>query len=106
TQVNTFYATAGAIVAVGARPVFVDVEDQYAIDARKIEAAITARTKAIIPVHWTGLPADMPTIMEVARRHGLYVVEDACAAPGAAYDGKPVGSFGHPAASSRQPFTP
>jgi aminotransferase EvaB len=106
TQVNTFYATAGAIVAVGARPVFVDVDDQYAIDARKIEAAITARTKAIIPVHWTGLPADMPTIMEVARRHGLYVVEDACAAAGAAYDGKPVGSFGHLAAFSMHPLKP
>src|SRR5207253_6780004 len=53
TQVNTFYATVGAIVAVGARPVFVDVDDQYAIDARRIEAAVTPRTKAVLPVYWT-----------------------------------------------------
>src|SRR5690349_20176920 len=94
TQVNTFYATAGAIVAVGARPVFVDVDEQYAIDVRLLEAAITPSTRAILPVHWTGLPADMPAIMALARRHALYVVEDACPATGAAYAGRAVGSFG------------
>ena len=92
TQVNTFYATVGAIVAVGARPVFVDVDDQYAIDARRIAAAITPRTKAILPVYWTGLPPDMPAIVQMARRHRLYVVEDACPAVGAAYDGTPAGA--------------
>ena len=93
TQVNTFYATVGAIVAAGARPVFVDVDDQYAIDANRIEAAITSRTKAILPVYWTGLPPDMPAIMQIARRRRLYVVEDACPAVGAAYDGTPAGAF-------------
>ena len=95
TQVNTFYATAGAIVAVGARPVFVDVE-----------AAITPSTRAILPVHWTGLPADMPAIMALARRHALYVVEDACPATGAAYAGRAVGSFGDTAGFSMHPLKP
>jgi dTDP-3-amino-2,3,6-trideoxy-4-keto-D-glucose/dTDP-3-amino-3,4,6-trideoxy-alpha-D-glucose/dTDP-2,6-dideoxy-D-kanosamine transaminase len=106
TQVNTFYATVGAIVAVGARPVFVDVDDQYAIDARLIEAAITPRTRAILPVHWAGLPPDMPAIMDLARRRGLYVVEDACPATGAAYAGKAAGSFGDLGAFSMHPLKP
>lgn len=106
TQVNTFYATVGAIVAVGARPVFVDVDDQYAIDERLLEGAITPRTRAILPVYWTGLPPNMPAILEIARRHNLYVVEDACPALGAAYDGKPAGAFGHLAAFSMHPLKP
>jgi len=106
TQVNTFYATAGAIVAVGARPVFVDVDEQYAIDVRLLEAAITPSTRAILPVHWTGLPADMPAIMALARRHALYVVEDACPATGAAYAGRAVGSFGDTAGFSMHPLKP
>jgi aminotransferase EvaB len=106
TQVNTFYATVGAIVAVGARPVFVDVDDQYAIDAGRIAAAITPRTKAILPVYWTGLPPDMPAIMQIARRHRLFVVEDACPAVGAAYDGTPAGAFGDLAAFSMHPLKP
>jgi dTDP-4-amino-4,6-dideoxygalactose transaminase len=106
TQVNTFYATVGAIVAVGARPVFVDVDDQYAIDAHLVEAAVTPRTKAILPVYWTGLPPDMPRIMDLARRRGLYVVEDACPAMGAAYAGKAAGSFGHAAGFSMHPLKP
>jgi dTDP-4-amino-4,6-dideoxygalactose transaminase len=106
TQVNTFYATVGAIVAVGARPVFVDVDDQYAIDARLIEAAITPRTRAVLPVHWTGLPPDMRAIMEIARRRGLAVVEDACPATGAAFAGTPAGAFGNVAAFSMHPLKP
>lgn len=106
TQVNTFYATVGAIVAVGARPVFVDVDDQYAIDARLIDAAVTSRTKAILPVYWTGLPPDMPSIVEIARRRGLYVVEDACPATGAAITGKSAGSFGDTAGFSMHPLKP
>lgn len=106
TQVNTFYATAGAIVAVGARPVFVDVDDQYAIDERLIEAAIKPRTRAILPVYWGGLPPNMDAIMELARRQGLYVVEDACPALGAAYNGTPAGAFGHMAAFSMHPLKP
>ena len=106
TQVNTFYATVGAVVAVGAQPVFVDVDHQYAIDAQRIEAAITPRTKAIVPVYWTGLPPNMPAIMEIARRRGLFVVEDACPAVGAAYDGTPAGAFGDTAAFSMHPLKP
>src|SRR5262249_330848 len=106
TQVNTFYATVGAIVAVGARPVFVDVDDQYAIDEKKIEAAITSRTQALLPVHWAGLPPNIPPIMEIARRRNLKGVEDACPAVGAAYDGKPAGSFGDTAAFSMHPLKP
>ena len=71
TQVNTFYATVGAIVAVGARPVFVDVDDQYALDPALVETAITPRTRAIVPVYWTGLPrrhADHPRCRATARR--------------------------------------
>src|SRR5437773_4412431 len=78
TTPNTFVATVGAIVMTGARPVFVDSEDGYVIDPTKIEAAITPRTRAIVPVHYTGNVADMPAIMSVARRHNLAVVEDAC----------------------------
>jgi aminotransferase EvaB len=106
TQVNTFYATVGAIVAVGARPLFVDVDDQYAIDEQRIEAAVTPRTKALLPVHWTGLPPDMPAIMGIAQRRGLLVIEDACPALGAAYDGKPAGWFGRAAAFSMHPLKP
>ncbi len=106
TQVNTFYATAGAIVAVGATPVFVDVDDQYAINEGLIEAVITPRTRAILPVYWAGLPPDMPAIMEIARRHDLYVIEDACPAVGATYDGTPAGAFGHAAGFSMHPLKP
>jgi dTDP-4-amino-4,6-dideoxygalactose transaminase len=106
TQVNTFYATAGAIVAAGARPVFVDVDDQFAIDETKVEAAITARTKAILPVHWAGLPPNLPAILEIARRHDLIVVEDSCPALGARLDGRPAGSFGQAAAFSMHPLKP
>jgi dTDP-4-amino-4,6-dideoxygalactose transaminase len=106
TQVNTFYATAGAIVAVGARPVFVDVDDQFAMDERLLEAAITPKTRAILPVYWGGLPPDMPAIVALARRRSLWVVEDACPAVGAAFAGKPAGSFGDAAAFSMHPLKP
>lgn len=106
TQVNTFYATVGAIVAVGARPVFVDVDDQYAMDAGLLEKAITPRTKAIMPVWWAGLPPNLPAIIDLARRRQLFVVEDACPAVGGGYDGKPAGSFGDLAAFSMHPLKP
>ncbi len=106
TQVNTFYATVGAIVAVGARPVFVDVDDQYAIAEGLIERAVTPRTKALLPVHWAGLPPAMPAIMDLARRRNLLVIEDACPAVGAAYDGTPAGAFGHAGAFSMHPLKP
>ena len=106
TQVNTFYATVGAIVAVGARPVFVDVDDQFAIDHTKLDVAITPRTKAVLPVWWTGLPPDLPAILDVARRRGLRVVEDACPATGGAFDGRPAGSWGDTAGFSMHPLKP
>jgi dTDP-4-amino-4,6-dideoxygalactose transaminase len=104
TTPNTFIATVGAIVMTGARPVFVDSEDGYVIDPAKIEAAITPRTKAIVPVHYTGNVADMPAIMEVARRHNLAVVEDACQSIMGAINGKLVGSWGVSAAFSLHPL--
>jgi dTDP-4-amino-4,6-dideoxygalactose transaminase len=91
----TFFATAGTVMSVGAKPVIVDVDPQsYQIDVSKIEAAITPKTKAIIPVHLYGLPAEMNPILEIARRHGLKVIEDNAQGFGAEYLGKKTGSFG------------
>lgn len=91
----TFVATTAAIVYSGARPVFVDVDPvTWTMDPGLIEAAITPRTKAILPVHLHGLMADMDPIMEVARRHGLVVIEDAAQAHGAEYRGRRAGSIG------------
>ena len=95
TTAFTFVATTEAIGIVGAKPVFVDIDkDTFNIDASKIEAAITPRTKAIIPVHLYGQPCDMDVIMDVAKRHNLKVIEDCCQAIGALYKGKMVGTFG------------
>jgi perosamine synthetase len=100
TVAHTFAATANAILYTGATPVFIDIEpDTYLIDAKKIEAAITPRTRAICPVHLFGLVADMDMIRAIADRHGLVVVEDACQAHGATFRGRKAGSFGHGAFS-------
>jgi dTDP-3-amino-2,3,6-trideoxy-4-keto-D-glucose/dTDP-3-amino-3,4,6-trideoxy-alpha-D-glucose/dTDP-2,6-dideoxy-D-kanosamine transaminase len=99
----TFIATVGAVVSVGARPVFVDVDDGIVMDPSKIEAAITPKTKAILPVHWAGNMADMPRIAEIARRHGLPIVEDACHAIGARIDGRAAGHIGDIACFSFHP---
>lgn len=96
TVANTFIATGAAIEMTGARPVFIDIEPNfYTIDPMLIGPAITARTRAIIPVHLYGQPADMDQIMEIARRYNLYVIEDAAQAHGAEYRGHRVGSIGH-----------
>lgn len=95
TVPNTFIATTEAISFCGATPVFVDVDERfYTMDPAKLEAAITPRTKAIIPVHLFGQTADMDPILALARRRGVAVVEDACQAHGAQYKGKPAGSLG------------
>ncbi len=94
TAPNTFIATVGAIVAAGAKPVFVDVRDDYTINPELIEEAITSRTKAIMPVHYAGHPADMPAIMAIAENHRIPVVEDSCQAITAAINSKKVGTFG------------
>jgi perosamine synthetase len=100
TVAHPFAATANAILFTGATPVFIDIEpDTYLIDAKKIEAAITPRTRAICPVHLFGLVADMDMIRAIADRHGLVVVEDACQAHGATFRGRKAGSFGHGAFS-------
>jgi dTDP-4-amino-4,6-dideoxygalactose transaminase len=91
----TFVATVAAVDYTGARPVFVDVDpDTLNMDVTRIEAAITDRTKAILPVHLHGQPADMDPILEIARRHNLVVIEDAAQAHGAEYKGRRVGSIG------------
>ncbi|TJY43086.1 DegT/DnrJ/EryC1/StrS family aminotransferase [Cohnella pontilimi] len=97
----SFFATAEAISRRGAKPVFVDVNPAtYNIDPDKIEACITSRTKAILPVHLFGQPADMDGIGSIAQKHGLIVIEDACQAFGAQFNGRPAGSFGHAACFS------
>ncbi len=97
----TFVSTANAFVLRGATPVFVDIRpDTLNIDETKIEAAITARTKAIVPVHYAGVGCDMDTIMEIASRHDLLVIEDAAQGLIAEYRDRPLGSIGHMAALS------
>jgi dTDP-4-amino-4,6-dideoxygalactose transaminase len=104
TVPNSFVATAGAIVMAGATPVFVDVNAEYLMDPARVADAITSRTRAVIPVHLTGNPADMDAIGPVAARHGLAVIEDAAQAAGAAIGDRVVGSLGSAAAFSLFPL--
>lgn len=100
----TFYATIGAIVTAGAKPVFVDVGSDYNIRADLIEAKITAKTRAILPVHWSGNPCDMEAIEAIAAKHRLPVVCDACHSIGAVYKGKKSGSLGRLSCFSFHPL--
>jgi dTDP-4-amino-4,6-dideoxygalactose transaminase len=96
TTPYSFFSTAGSIVRLGAKPVFVDIDPAfYYLQSDQIERVITSRTKAIIPVHLAGQSADMDPILDVAKRYGLFVIEDACQAIGADYKGKRTGSMGH-----------
>ena len=104
TVCNSFYATAGAIVACGAKPIFVDSDDRYQINVDKIEKAITRKTKIILPVHWGGASPNMQKIMAIARRNNLKVVEDACMGIGAKIKKKRPGTFGHASAFSMHPL--
>jgi perosamine synthetase len=101
TTTLSWTSTATSIMHHNAIPVFVEVDwDSMLIDPSRIEAAITPKTKAIIPVHYWGVPCDMDAIMSIAKKHDLYVIEDCCQAHGALYKGKKVGTFGHCSAFS------
>tara|TARA_Y100000588_G_scaffold395323_2_gene523411 strand:- start:22004 stop:23116 length:1113 start_codon:yes stop_codon:yes gene_type:complete len=106
TVANTFIASAGAIVAAGARPVFVDCDERYQIDVNKLEAAISPNTAAIMPVHWAGCSPEMDKVLEIADRRGIPVVEDACPAVGAKINGRSAGTFGKVNAFSMHPLKP
>lgn len=100
----TFMATAEAITYAGAKPVFVDINDQtYTMDVEQVAAAITPRTKAIIPVHLFGQCADMDPILALAQQHGLIVIEDGAQSQGATYKGRSAGTMGHAGATSFYP---
>ncbi|HAA90931.1 MAG TPA: transcriptional regulator [Rhodospirillaceae bacterium] len=100
----SFIATVGAIIHVGAKPVYVDVLDDQNIDPDKIEEAITPRTKAIMPVHWTGRIADMHAIDAIAKRHNLVVIEDSAQCMGSYFHGQHGGTFGSAGAISTHPL--
>jgi len=104
TVAHTFVGTVSAIVHAGAKPVLVDVRENYNMDPAAFEAAITSRTKAVIPVHLNGRVCEMDRIMAVAQKHGLVVIEDAAQALGAAFAGKRAGSFGLAGCFSFYPF--
>lgn len=95
TSPMTFAASANCALYCGGKPIFVDVDEQGLIDVNEIEEKVTERTRVIIPVHYTGLPCDMERIKEIADRHGLVVIEDACHALGAKYNGSMIGNCEH-----------
>ncbi|MFC2100987.1 DegT/DnrJ/EryC1/StrS family aminotransferase [Bacteroidota bacterium] len=104
TAPNSYLASASSIALTGATPVFVDVRDDFNIDPEKIRKAISSKTKAIIPVHLTGRPADMDSILEISRKHNLFVFEDAAQAVRAEYKNQRVGSFGDTGCFSLHPL--
>lgn len=104
TAPNSFFASAAAIALVGATVVFADVTEDANIDPDAVEAAVTGRTRAIMPVHLTGRPVDMVRIQQIADRHDLGILEDAAQAVGSTFQGKRVGSWGHAASFSLHPL--
>ena len=104
TVSNTFYASVGAIVACGAKPILVDCDDRYQIDIKEIKKKINKRTKAIMPVHWGGASPDMFSIIKLAKKYKIHVVEDACMGIGAKINGKSPGTFGTINAFSMHPL--
>ncbi|MDC3096441.1 DegT/DnrJ/EryC1/StrS family aminotransferase [Alphaproteobacteria bacterium] len=104
TVTNTFYATVGAIVAVGATPVLIDSDDRFQINVDKISENITEKTKAIMPVHWGGASPEMESIIEIANSNNLFVIEDACMGIGASINGISPGNFGKVNAFSMHPL--
>ena len=104
TTPYTFIATVGSIVTVGAKPIFVDVKDDYNIDENKIEKAITKKTKAIMPVHWSGRPCEMLKISKIANKYNLKVIQDSCHAIQSKYHNKNVIEFGDACTFSMHPL--
>lgn len=104
TAPNSFIATAAAIALTGARPVFADIGPDLNLDPSKVEVAVTSRTRALLPVHLTGRPAAMSHLEELARKHGLRIIEDAAQAVGARLAGRSVGSWGNAACFSLHPL--
>ena len=104
TVCNSFYATTGAIVECGAKPVFVDCDDRFQINVKQIEKAITKKTKAILPVHWGGASPDINAIVKIAKKNNLKIIEDACMGIGAKIGNKYPGTFGEINAFSMHPL--
>ena len=104
TTANTFVATVGAIAEIGARPVFVDCDDTFCMDVAQVEASITERTKAIVPVHFTGYMTDMRQLLPIAQKYNLPIVEDACQSILGAINGKNAGTWGEAGAFSLHPL--
>ncbi len=104
TTANTFVATVGAICELGAKPVFVDCDDTFCMNIDLLERAITPKTKAIVPVHFTGYMTDMRKLLPIAEKHRLSVIEDACQSILGAIDGKNAGGWGHAGAFSLHPL--
>jgi aminotransferase EvaB len=104
TTPYTFYATVGAIVTAGATPVFADIGDDFNVDPREIKKKITPKTRAIIPVHWSGLPCDMDAILEAIEGTAIKVIEDACHGICSTYKSRPVGGLGHTGCFSFHPL--
>ena len=100
----TFIATVGSIVTAGAKPVFVDIKDDYNIDEKKIEKAITKKTKAIMPVHWAGRPVELRKISKIAKKYNLKLIQDSCHAIDSRYFGRSIVDFGNACTFSMHPL--